>query len=108
MPATSKSRLEVCLTTCGPGRSYRKLSRQQTSNRLATPWKFFGRQGSTCEPPLPNQLQTVTEYIKIGQDEGARLLVGGRALQGPEYHGGYFVEPTVFDGVHSDVPFDHC
>ncbi len=37
------------------------------------------------------------DYIKVGQAEGARLLIGG---QRPEaLRQGYFVEPTIFDGV---------
>ena len=44
------------------------------------------------------QWKTNIEYIKIGQDEGARLIVGGKR---PEHLGkGYFVEPTIFDDVH--------
>jgi acyl-CoA reductase-like NAD-dependent aldehyde dehydrogenase len=37
------------------------------------------------------------DYIAIGQQEGARLLLGGKT---PEQLGtGYFVEPTIFDNV---------
>ena len=43
------------------------------------------------------QWTTVMDYIKVGQAEGARLLIGG---QRPEaLRQGYFVEPTIFDGV---------
>jgi alpha-ketoglutaric semialdehyde dehydrogenase len=43
------------------------------------------------------QWATVMDYIKVGQAEGARLLIGG---QRPEaLRQGYFVEPTIFDGV---------
>ena len=41
------------------------------------------------------QLQTDLDYIKIGQDEGARLVAGGDRAG----DGGYFVRPTVFDDV---------
>jgi acyl-CoA reductase-like NAD-dependent aldehyde dehydrogenase len=43
------------------------------------------------------QLRTVLGYIDAGQSEGARLAAGGR--QSRQDSGGYFVEPTVFDGV---------
>jgi len=43
------------------------------------------------------QLRTVMGYIDAGQSEGARLAAGGR--QSRQDSGGYFVEPTVFDGV---------
>ena len=43
------------------------------------------------------QWTTVMDYIKLGQAEGARLLTGG---QRPDaLRQGYFVEPTIFDGV---------
>jgi acyl-CoA reductase-like NAD-dependent aldehyde dehydrogenase len=43
------------------------------------------------------QLRTVMGYIEAGSREGARTVTGGRrALQAS---GGYYVEPTVFDGV---------
>ena len=43
------------------------------------------------------QWKTDLDYIRIGQEEGARLLLGGKK---PEHLGkGYFVEPTIFDNV---------
>jgi gamma-glutamyl-gamma-aminobutyraldehyde dehydrogenase len=47
------------------------------------------------------QLRTVLGYIDAGQSEGARLAVGGR--QSRKDSGGYFVEPTVFDGVSNTM-----
>lgn len=43
------------------------------------------------------QWTTVMDYIKVGQAEGARLLTGGSRPTTLEH--GYFVEPTIFDGV---------
>ncbi len=43
------------------------------------------------------QLQTDLEYINIGQEEGARLVLGGGRPAG--LTNGYFVEPTIFDNV---------
>ena len=43
------------------------------------------------------QWSTVMDYIGVGRSEGARLLTGGTR---PDALGhGYFVEPTIFDGV---------
>jgi acyl-CoA reductase-like NAD-dependent aldehyde dehydrogenase len=47
--------------------------------------------------------KSVLEYIEIGKSEGARLLTGGKKLTGGDYDQGYFVAPTVFDGVRSDM-----
>jgi len=43
------------------------------------------------------QLRTVMGYIEAGQTEGARAVTGGK--QARTESGGYYVEPTVFDGV---------
>ncbi len=45
-------------------------------------------------------LERVLGYIDTGQREGAEMLIGGRAEE-PER--GYFVSPTVFDGVESGM-----
>jgi aldehyde dehydrogenase (NAD+) len=42
-----------------------------------------------------DQLETDLEYVRIGQEEGARLLTGGDVAA----EGGYYVQPTVFDAV---------
>jgi acyl-CoA reductase-like NAD-dependent aldehyde dehydrogenase len=47
------------------------------------------------------QLKTVMGYIDAGQGEGARIAAGGR--QARTESGGYFVEPTVFDGVSNSM-----
>ena len=43
------------------------------------------------------QMRTVLGYIEAGVSEGARVLSGGR--QAMSETGGFYVEPTVFDGV---------
>ena len=45
------------------------------------------------------QLERVQRYVRIGQDEGAELALGGSR------HGdrGYFHEPTVFTGVRNEM-----
>ncbi|WP_248768468.1 aldehyde dehydrogenase family protein [Pseudomonas sp. MWU12-2345] len=48
------------------------------------------------------QWQRVQRYIRIGIDDGARLLVGGEGLpQGVDR--GWFVRPTVFSGVTNEM-----
>ena len=56
-----------------------------------------GLEGSTQMGPAvsQDQLETDLKYIKIGTQEGAKLLVGGDVAG----TGGYFVQPTVFDQV---------
>ena len=43
------------------------------------------------------QWQTVMDYIKVGQSEGARMLTGGSRPDA--LSNGFFVQPTIFDGV---------
>jgi aldehyde dehydrogenase len=45
------------------------------------------------------QLEKIESYVKIGRDEGAELLIGGKRpdLNG-ELAGGYYFEPTVLKG----------
>lgn len=50
-----------------------------------------------------DQLKTDLEYIEIAKKEGAQLLCGGTRLTGAEYEKGYFVEPTIFSGVSSEM-----
>lgn len=48
--------------------------------------------------PLISQqhMQSVLHYIRLGQEEGAKLLVGGKRLEEGLFADGYFIEPTVF------------
>lgn len=49
------------------------------------------------------QMQTVSRYLEIGQSEGARLLAGGNRLNDSNYAHGFFVAPTLFDGVKREM-----
>ena len=46
-----------------------------------------------------SQEEAVLGYIEYGLDAGFRLVTGGNKVKGPEHDGGYFIEPTIFDGV---------
>ncbi|MDL2337949.1 MAG: aldehyde dehydrogenase [Pseudomonadota bacterium] len=47
------------------------------------------------------QLRTVLGYIEAGHDDGARLVAGGQQVRAET--GGFFVEPTVFEGVTNQM-----
>lgn len=47
------------------------------------------------------QMNTVLRYVESGLGEGAKLLVGGR--QALRETGGFYIEPTIFDGVRNDM-----
>jgi betaine-aldehyde dehydrogenase len=45
------------------------------------------------------QLARVLDYIEIGKNEGARLITGGKRLEGGKYGSGYYLAPTIFIDV---------
>ncbi len=46
-----------------------------------------------------DQLEKILSYIDIGKQEGAKILTGGERAEMPgELAGGYYVQPTVFEG----------
>jgi gamma-glutamyl-gamma-aminobutyraldehyde dehydrogenase len=47
------------------------------------------------------QLRTVLGYIDAGHAEGARVVTGGKRVRAET--GGFFVEPTVFEGVSNQM-----
>lgn len=54
--------------------------------------------------PLANksEYENVLRYMQVGKQDGARLLAGGNAAD-ISTGKGYFVEPTVFADIHSDM-----
>ena len=49
-----------------------------------------------------DQLEKILSYFDIGRQEGAKVLIGGaRADLGGNLAGGYYVQPTVFEGSNS-------
>jgi (Z)-2-((N-methylformamido)methylene)-5-hydroxybutyrolactone dehydrogenase len=49
------------------------------------------------------QLKKTLSYIEFGKQDGAELVTGGHRIATPELASGYFVEPTVFAGVHNGM-----
>lgn len=60
-----------------------------------------GRDETIEMGPLINEAarQKVDGYIRIGKDEGARLLTGGTVYKEGQCKDGYFYRPTIFDRV---------
>jgi aldehyde dehydrogenase len=49
-----------------------------------------------------DQLEKILSYMDIGKSEGAKVLTGGdRADLGGDLSGGYYVNPTVFEGTNN-------
>jgi acyl-CoA reductase-like NAD-dependent aldehyde dehydrogenase len=49
------------------------------------------------------QRSKVEEYIKIGIEEGAKLVLGGQRPAAPPLNKGYFVMPTIFADVNHNM-----
>jgi len=60
-----------------------------------------GLESTTDVGPLVNegQVETVDKYVKIGSDEGAKVLTGGKRASGNGLSKGWFYEPTVLGDV---------
>ena len=60
---------------------------------------------STELGPLVNEEHRnfVTGWIEKSIQEGAKLVLDGRGVKVPNYEGGYFVGPTVFDHVSREM-----
>ncbi|GMA51612.1 aldehyde dehydrogenase [Alicyclobacillus contaminans] len=54
---------------------------------------MIGAQAST------DQLEKILSYIELGKQEGAKLLCGGARAELPgDLAGGYYIQPTLFEG----------
>jgi aldehyde dehydrogenase (NAD+) len=76
---------------------------------LKMTYEYFGDNWGNADAadhimgPVINKKQQdrIMNYIKIGQEEGATLLAGGKLR--PDKGGGYFIEPTCFVDVTPDM-----
>jgi aldehyde dehydrogenase (NAD+) len=50
-----------------------------------------------------NQLKSISGYVQIGQQEGARLVTGGNIATDGDLGRGYFHQPTIFDNATADM-----
>jgi aldehyde dehydrogenase (NAD+) len=66
--------------------------------RMGNPMNADTQVGPITNKP---QLEKVLNYIDIAKAEGARPVLGGGRPTDPELGQGWFVEPTIFTGVHN-------
>jgi aldehyde dehydrogenase (NAD+) len=55
--------------------------------------------------PITTRLQhkKVLDYIAIGEDEGAQLVLGGKAAAVEGSGSGLFIQPSIFAGVNNQM-----
>ena len=74
---------------------------EQIAHTAATRKVGYGLDAGTEMGPVitPESKQRIETLIAKGESEGARVLVDGRGPSIPGYERGYFVRPTILDGV---------
>jgi acyl-CoA reductase-like NAD-dependent aldehyde dehydrogenase len=77
-----------------------KLVEKTKSIRLGDPLKADTQMGPVANS---HQLDRIIQFIEIGKDEGAELVIGGSTSQQEECKKGYFVEPTIFSNVSNKM-----
>ncbi|MCX7308429.1 MAG: aldehyde dehydrogenase [Afipia sp.] len=77
-----------------------KLKAKTQSIRIGDPFDPATQLGPVISA---RQRDRVLSYSQYGRDDGARLVTGGVAAHVPGHDGGFFVAPTVFADVKSDM-----
>jgi aldehyde dehydrogenase (NAD+) len=49
------------------------------------------------------QRETVESYVRIGREEGAKVVLGGKRPEGEAFERGYYFEPTIFTDVDNSM-----
>jgi aldehyde dehydrogenase (NAD+) len=73
-----------------------RLTQKAKSCKVGDPFDLQTEQGPQVSQ---EQYDRIMGYIDAGRKEGARLLTGGNRVG----NRGYFIEPTVFDGVKDEM-----
>ena len=66
--------------------------------RMGNPMNMDTQIGPVTNRP---QFEKILRYMDIARSEGAVAVLGGERATRPECGDGWFVEPTIFDGVHN-------
>jgi aldehyde dehydrogenase (NAD+) len=68
--------------------------------KMGDPMSLDTQVGPVTNKP---QLEKILKYIEIAKSEGARPVLGGARASRPECGDGWFVEPTIFEGVKNSM-----
>ncbi len=69
------------------------LSEEFKKVKVGLPWEDDTQMGSQVNA---GQLDTILSYVKIGEQEGCRIITGGKKMEG-SLGAGAFVEPTLIE-----------
>lgn len=67
---------------------------------VGLPWEDGVQMGTQINE---KQIQQILEYVKIGQDEGARLVTGGSRFDTDKLKNGAFMQPTILADAHNKM-----
>jgi aldehyde dehydrogenase (NAD+) len=73
-----------------------RLADKAKQKKLGDPLDEGTQQGPQVSQ---EQMDKILGYVELGQKQGAKLVTGGKRLGSK----GYFVEPTIFDGVRDNM-----
>ena len=77
-----------------------EIVRQAEALPVGFPWIETNELGPIVSE---RQYTRILGFIEAGRKEGARLLTGGEKPKDPQLANGFFLRPTVFDGVRQDM-----
>ncbi len=77
-----------------------KLLALARTAKMGNPMRLDTQVGPITNKP---QLEKVLNYIEIAKAEGATAVLGGKRPTSPDCGDGWFVEPTIFSGVHNSM-----
>ncbi|XXQ68435.1 aldehyde dehydrogenase family protein [Neisseriaceae bacterium B1] len=65
--------------------------------KVGLPWEDDTQMGAQVNG---GQLETILKYVKIGEQEGCRIITGGKKVDSGELAKGEFVEPTLIEATN--------
>ncbi|MBB44403.1 MAG: carnitine dehydratase [Rhodospirillaceae bacterium] len=77
-----------------------KLVELAATAKLGDPMSTETQVGPVTNVPQYNK---ILEYIDLGKNEGAKVILGGGKAEGPECGEGWFVQPTIFTEVDNSM-----
>ncbi len=77
-----------------------ELSKRFAKVKVGLPWEEDTQMGAQI---YEKQVEKILDYVEIGKNEGARVVVGGKRATGNGLEKGCFVEPTILADVTNDM-----
>lgn len=76
------------------------LSAEFQKIKVGLPWEDDTQMGAQV---TEGQLNSILEYIKIGEQEGCRIITGGKKVSSPDLDQGQFLQPTLISAANNSL-----